>query len=148
MEFRIDPSSRLPIWRQLSRQLREAVARGRLAPEDRLPSVRELSRTLVVNPNTIARVYTELERDGVLNTRPGLGVFVARPKPELTKKVRKERLQEMLDHFLTEAVHLGFSAEEVIGPGGGAGQAIPVAGVREEDRHVRRDRNPPSDQVL
>jgi GntR family transcriptional regulator len=115
MEFRIDPSSRLPIWRQLSRQLREAVARGRLAPEDRLPSVRDLSRTLVVNPNTIARVYTELEREGVLNTRPGLGVFVARPKAELTKKVRKERLQEMLDQLLTEAVHLGFSAEEVTG---------------------------------
>jgi GntR family transcriptional regulator len=79
MEFRIDPSSRLPIWRQLSRQLREAVARGRLAPEDRLPSVRDLS------------------------------------KAELTKKVRKERLQEMLDQLLTEAVHLGFSAEEVTG---------------------------------
>ena len=113
MDFRIDPSSRLPIWRQLGRQLREAVARGRLAPDERLPSVRELSRTLVVNPNTIARVYTELEREGILNTRPGLGVFVARPKAELTKRVRKERLQEMLDHLLTEAVHLGFSAEEV-----------------------------------
>ena len=113
MDFRIDPSSRLPIWRQLGRQLREAVARGRLAPDERLPSVRELSRTLVVNPNTIARVYTELEREGVLNTRPGLGVFVARPKAELTKRVRKERLQEMLDQLLTEAVHLGFSAEEV-----------------------------------
>ncbi len=114
MEFRIDPSSRLPIWRQLTKQLREAVARGRLAPEERLPSVRELSRTLIVNPNTVARVYTELEREGVLNTRPGLGVFVARPKAELTKRVRKERLQEMLDHFLTEAVHLGFSADEVV----------------------------------
>ena len=115
MDFRIDPSSRLPIWRQLGRQLREAVARGRLAPDERLPSVRELSRTLVVNPNTIARMYTELEREGVLNTRPGLGVFVARPKAELTKRVRKERLQEMLDQLLTEAVHLGFSSEEVTG---------------------------------
>jgi GntR family transcriptional regulator len=69
---------------------------------------------LVINPNTIARVYTELEREGILNTRPGLGVFVARPKAELTRKVRKERLQELLDHFLTEAVHLGFSAAEVV----------------------------------
>ncbi|MGA2618396.1 MAG: GntR family transcriptional regulator [Thermoguttaceae bacterium] len=114
MEFRIDPGSRLPIYRQLTQQLREAVARGRLQPEDRLPSVRDLSRTLVVNPNTIARVYTELEREGILNTRPGLGVFVARPKAELTKKVRKERLEELLDHFLTEAVHLGFGADEVV----------------------------------
>ena len=79
-----------------------------------MPSVRELSRTLVVNPNTVARVYTELERDGVIHSRPGLGVFVARPKAELTKKVRKERLLELLDRFLTEAVHLGFSSQEVL----------------------------------
>jgi GntR family transcriptional regulator len=113
MEFQIDPTCRLPIYRQLAQQLREAVARGRVQPEDRLPSVRELSRLLVVNPNTVARVYTELEREGILNTRPGLGVFVARPKAELTKKVRNQRLGELVDHFLTEAVHLGFRAEEV-----------------------------------
>ena len=93
MEFRIDPSSRLPIYRQLGSQLREAVARGSLQPEDRLPSVRELSRRLVVNPNTIARVYTELERQGILHTRPGLGVFVARPKAVVARKVREERLR-------------------------------------------------------
>ena len=115
MEFRIDTASRLPIYRQLTGQLREAVARGWVQPDERLPSVRDLSRSLVVNPNTVARAYTELEREGVVNTRPGLGVFVARPKPELIKKVRKERLAEMLDHVLTEAVHLGFSAEEVVG---------------------------------
>ncbi len=114
MQFRIDPASRLPIYRQLAQQLREGIARGQFRPEQRLPSVRELSRILVVNPNTIARVYTELEREGIVNTRPGLGVFVAHPKAELLKKVRKERLQELLDRFLTEAVHLGFSAEEVV----------------------------------
>ena len=114
MDLHIDPTSRQPIYRQLCDQLREAVARGGVLPEQRLPSVRELSRTLVVNPNTIARVYTELERDGVIHTRPGLGVFVAKPKAELTKKVRKEKLVELLDHFLTEAVHLGFSSQEVL----------------------------------
>ena len=114
MELHVDTASRVPIYRQLIGQLREGAARGRLRPDQRLPSVRELSRELVVNPNTIARVYTELEREGVLNTRPGLGVFVARPKAELTKKVRRERLREVLDRFLTEAVHLGFSADEVL----------------------------------
>ena len=113
MEFQIDSSSRLPIYRQLRNQFREAIARGKLEPEERVPSVRELSRVLVVNPNTIARVYTELEREGVLNARPGLGVYVAQPKSELTKKVRKERFLELLDAFLTEAVHLGFSSAEV-----------------------------------
>lgn len=114
MQFRIDPSSRLPIYRQLGNQIREAVARGRLRAGDQLPSVRDLSRTLVVNPNTVARVYTELEREGVLHTRQGLGAFVAEPRADLTKRARKEKLQELLDHFLTEAVYLGFSAEEVV----------------------------------
>ena len=113
MEFFIDPTSRQPICRQLTRQIREAVARGKLQTDERLPSVRELSRSLVVNPNTVARVYTELERDGILNTRPGLGVFVAQPGSELSRKVRQQRLQEALDRFLTEAVHLGFTADEV-----------------------------------
>lgn len=114
MEFRIDPASRLPIYRQLGNQIREGVARGRLRPGVQLPSVRDLSRTLVVNPNTVARVYTELEREGVLHTRQGLGVFVAEPKAELTKLARKQRLEELLDRLLTEAVYLGFAAEEVV----------------------------------
>jgi GntR family transcriptional regulator len=114
MEFNLDPTSRLPIYRQLRNQFREAVARGKVQPDERLPSVRELSRTLVVNPNTVARVYTELEREGLLNTRPGLGVFAARPRAELTRKVCEERLAQLLDTFLTEAVHLGFSSAEVV----------------------------------
>jgi GntR family transcriptional regulator len=115
MEFRIEPASRTPIYRQLVAQIREAIARGRLKADERLPSVRDLSRQLVVNPNTVARVYTELERDGVLNTRPGLGVFVAQPRSELTKKARKDRLTCLVDGLLTEAVHLGFAASEVMG---------------------------------
>jgi len=114
VEFSINPSSRFPICRQLSEQIREAVARGRLQPDQRLPSVRELSRSLVVNPNTVARVYGELEHEGILTTRPGLGVFVAKPGSELSRKVRKERLGDAANRFLTEAVHLGFSADEVI----------------------------------
>jgi GntR family transcriptional regulator len=114
VELQINTSSRTPICRQLSRQIREAVARGKLLPEERLPSVRELSRQLVVNPNTIARVYGDLEREGILNTRPGLGVFVARPRTDLTRKVRQERLRLSVDRFLTEAVHLGFTADEVL----------------------------------
>jgi GntR family transcriptional regulator len=114
VQFSIDTASRSPICWQLTGQIREAIARGKLHPEERLPSVRELSRSLVVNPNTIARVYTELEREGVLNTRPGLGVFVAHPRADLTRKVRQQRLQEAVSGFLTEAVHLGFMADEVV----------------------------------
>ena len=114
MEFRIESASRVPIYRQLMGQIREAVARGRLKAEERLPSVRDLSRQLVINPNTVARVYTELEREGILNTRPGLGVFIAQPKSDLTKRARKDRLTCLVDGLLTEAVHLGFPAEELM----------------------------------
>jgi GntR family transcriptional regulator len=114
MEFRIESSSRVPIYRQLVGQIREAVARGRLKADERLPSVRDLSRQLVINPNTVARVYMELEREGILNTRPGLGVFVAQPKTDLTKRARKDRLICLVDGLLTEAVHLGFPAEELM----------------------------------
>jgi GntR family transcriptional regulator len=114
MQLQVDTTSRTPIYRQLAQQIRESIARGKLRVDQRLPSVRELSRTLVVNPNTIARVYTELEREGLLNTRPGLGVFVAQVKADLTKKARRERLAELVDQLLTEAVNFGFSAEEVM----------------------------------
>ncbi len=113
MDFNVDVASRTPIYRQLVEQIRFAIARGRLTANARLPSVRDLSRRLVINPNTVARVYTELERDGLLVTRHGLGVFVAPPGSDLTKKVRRERLTILLDGFFTEAVLLGFTADEV-----------------------------------
>src|SRR5205823_5347228 len=70
MAFHVDTASRLPIYQQLAQQIREAIARGELRPEERLPSVRQLSQDLAVNPNTVARAYTELERDGLVVSRP------------------------------------------------------------------------------
>ncbi|MCA9034301.1 MAG: GntR family transcriptional regulator [Planctomycetaceae bacterium] len=113
MDVQVDVSSRVPIYRQVCDQIRLAIALGKLEPNDRLPSVRELSRQIVVNPNTVARVYTELEREGVLNTRPGLGVFVAETRSDLTRKARREKLTEQLNIFLSGAVHLGLTQDEV-----------------------------------
>jgi GntR family transcriptional regulator len=88
MAFHINLGSRLPIYQQLAQQIREAIARGELQPEAALPSVRQLSRELVVNPNTVSRAYTELEREGLLTSRPGRGVFVAQPRNDLTRAAR------------------------------------------------------------
>jgi GntR family transcriptional regulator len=114
MGLHVNTASRLPIYQQLAQQIREAIARGELRPEAGLPSVRQLSRELVVNPNTVARAYTELEREGLLVSRPGRGLFVARPRNDLTRVARDRRLTEQLDRWLTEAVHLGYSADEVL----------------------------------
>jgi GntR family transcriptional regulator len=114
MTFHIDTASRLPLYQQLAQQIREAIARGDLQPEASLPSVRQLSRDLVINPNTVARAYTELEREGLLVSRPGRGVYVAEPRNDLTRAARDRRLNEQLDLWLTQAVHLGYSAAEVL----------------------------------
>jgi GntR family transcriptional regulator len=114
MGLHISTASRAPIYQQLAQQIREAIARGELQPEANLPSVRQLSRELVVNPNTVARAYTELEREGLLVSRPGRGIYVAQPRNDLTRTARDRRLTEPLDRWLTEAVHLGYSAEEVL----------------------------------
>jgi GntR family transcriptional regulator len=112
MEFQISTTSDAPIYRQLAVQIRRGVALGKLAVGVQLPSVRELSRQLVVNPNTIARAYTELERDGVVHTRQGIGVFIAQPRSDVNKAVRKRQLAEAMDETLTEAIYLGFSRTE------------------------------------
>lgn len=114
MEFQLSTSSRQPIYRQIVEQVREGIALGRLQAGEQLPSVRQLSRTLVVNPNTIARAYTELEREGALHNHQGKGVFVAPLSSELTKPARKRRLLEQVDRLLTEAVHLGFTRRELL----------------------------------
>jgi GntR family transcriptional regulator len=114
MRFQCDTTSRTPIYRQLIDQVRRAIACGRVQSGERLPSVRQLSRELVVNPNTIARAYTELEREGTLLTQQGRGVFVAERRTDLTKKVRRQRLDEKLDQLFIEAVHLSFSSTELL----------------------------------
>ncbi|HTQ40985.1 MAG TPA: GntR family transcriptional regulator [Pirellulales bacterium] len=114
MQFSISPTSGVPIYQQLTDQICAAVARGHLRADQRLPSVRELSQLLVVNPNTVARAYTELEREGVLYTRPGLGVFVAPLPSPLSKKSRRERLLGNVDRLLVDAVRWGFSSEELL----------------------------------
>jgi GntR family transcriptional regulator len=113
MQFTVNPAAGVPIYEQLAGQVRAGVARGQLRPDDRLPSVREMSQTLVVNPNTIARAYSELEREGTLYTRPGMGVFIATAPAPLAKKARRDRLAPDLDRLLVEAVRLGFSSSEM-----------------------------------
>lgn len=113
MEFQLNPSGREPIYRQIVRQVREGIAQGRLRAGAQLPSVRELSRSLVVNPNTVARAYTELEREGTLQTQPGRGVFIAEVATDLTRTARRKKLAARIDELLTEAVHLEFSLKDV-----------------------------------
>jgi GntR family transcriptional regulator len=111
----LDAADATPIYAQVERGLRAAIAAGRLRPGDQLPTVRELAVELKVNANTIARVYSELERAGVFETRRGVGTFVrasrteARPASEHAR-----RLKAFATRVLAEGDAHGFNAEEVI----------------------------------
>lgn len=111
----IDPRDPTPLYAQLERAIRVAIATGKLRAGDQLPTVRQLAVDLRVNANTVARVYLALEREGVLATKRGVGTFITddAPKSDHTEH-RQRRLGVLADRFLTEATSLGFSPREVI----------------------------------
>ena len=112
----IDARDRTPIYAQLERGLRAAVAAGRLRVGDQLPTVRQLAIDLRINANTVARVYSDLERAGVLETRRGVGSFVsATPERARPAREHERRLRAFATRVLADAADAGFSAEEVLG---------------------------------
>jgi GntR family transcriptional regulator len=112
----IDPHDATPIYAQLERALRAAIASGRLRPGDQLPTVRQLAVDLRVNANTVARVYAELERASVIETRRGVGSFIsATPAQARPKREHDRRLRGFVTRVLAEADAAGFTVEDVIG---------------------------------
>ncbi len=113
-QIQITTGGAIPIFRQVVDQIRGGVASGKLAVGDTVPSVRALARELVVNPNTVAKAYSQLVRDGVLESQQGRGYFVAQPRQIYTKAESRRRLAAIIDPFLSEAITLGFSSEEIM----------------------------------
>ena len=115
LSFNIDAAHPTPLYHQLERAIRFAIATGKLALGDQLPTVRQLAVDLRINANTVAKVYTELERTGIVETRRGVGTFVkARYFEAAGEKDRERELRELEDHFLSRIANLGFSAEEAV----------------------------------
>lgn len=113
--FDVDSSSPTPIYAQLDRSIRAAIATGQLQPGTQLPTVRQLAVDLAVNANTVARVYAQLERDGILETRRGVGTFVREPlSPQATKAHRERDLRDLIRRFVGDAALLGFTLPELI----------------------------------
>jgi GntR family transcriptional regulator len=112
----IDARDATPIYAQLERALRAAIAIGRLRPGDQLPTVRQLAVDLRVNANTVARVYAELERAGVLETRRGVGSFIsATPSRAQPARERDRRLRAFVIRVLADAAAAGFTVQNVMG---------------------------------
>src|SRR6266702_2950107 len=113
MQLHLSPRDGLPIYRQIVNQVKYLVAAGRLAPGEELPPIRVLAEQLLVNPNTIARAYLELERAGVVTKRHGSGTYVSEAGSPLARRERLKILTQRADALLAEALHLDVDLDEV-----------------------------------
>jgi len=114
MQLHISTDDGVPIYLQIANQVKYLVASGRLAPGEELPPIRVLAHQLLVNPNTVARAYLELERDGVVVKRHGSGTYVSDNGSPLARKERLKILSQRVDALLVEARHMLVGSEELI----------------------------------
>ena len=113
MRLNIDPDSGVPVYLQISQTIRRSIALGSLRGGEQVPSVREVAEMLTVNPNTVAKAYQLLEREGIVVTRKGIGTFVADGDVSITSQERKAVIVEKLDRVLVEAGNLQLEKDEV-----------------------------------
>ncbi len=107
----VKPADETPIYRQIMRQIREAVALGSVKPGDKLPSHRELAEQLVVAPLTVKKAYDELEADGFLETQRGRGTFIASHIPVFDHQIQ---LQSLARDLLSRAYLSGLTRDQTI----------------------------------
>jgi len=114
VQIRISASDGIPIYLQIVNQVKYLAASGRLVPGEELPPIRVLAERLVVNPNTVARAYRELEAAGVVEKRRTAGTFVSEAGSPLARRERIKILTERVDALLAEARQLGIGVNEVV----------------------------------
>lgn len=113
--LRLDPADRTPLYAQLERGILAAIATGRLSVGEQLPTVRQLAVDLRINANTVAKVYAQLERSGVLETRRGVGTFVtALVERPAAAAARQSELRRLIERFLADLSAQGFTVEQAI----------------------------------
>ena len=114
LHFHIDPHSGVPVYRQMIDQAKHYIASGALKAGAQLPSIRELAHSLAINPTTVVRVYSELEREGVVEMRHGKGAFVAASGRRMTASERDRTLRRLARQLAVEAKQMGASAGQVL----------------------------------
>ena len=111
--YSIDSRSAIPVYEQLKRQIVLQIVSGKLDEGEKLPSIRELAAAIKINPNTVAKTYRQLETDGFVTSRKGLGVFISAGVREL-RSDRNEIFTELTNEYLSKAAALGLNAEEIM----------------------------------
>ncbi|MBC7926028.1 MAG: GntR family transcriptional regulator [Bryobacteraceae bacterium] len=113
MQFRIHPGSGMPIYLQLMQQIRHAIETGALQTGDQLPGLRKLAETLVMNPNTVAKAYRELEHEGVIELRHGSGAFIAEQAQNAGVATLMKEAQPIVEQAVERLMALGLNEQEV-----------------------------------
>jgi GntR family transcriptional regulator len=111
--LRIEPASPIPIYLQIMEQIRQRIAAGTLQAQCELPSVRALASEHLINPNTVARAYLELEREGLLCKRRGSGTYVSTSATVLGAAYRLRAVRDLLDKALSAGAEFGFTTEQI-----------------------------------
>ena len=112
--LQIDFRSGLPIYTQIVNQVQAQVGSGSLQPGDQLPTVRALAEELRVNFNTVARAYRILDEARIISTQQGRGTYITEiPPPQITERLRRESLVALTQRYISEALRLGFSKDEI-----------------------------------
>ena len=114
MQIKISPTDGVPIYLQIVNQVKYLISSGRLAPGEELPPIRTLAEQLVVNPNTVARAYRELEAAGVVEKRRTAGTYVSDQGSPLARRERVRILTQRIDALLAEARQMNIPLDEVI----------------------------------
>ena len=114
MNIHISSHDGVPIYLQIVNQVKFLLASGRLAPGEEIPPIRVLAEQLVINPNTVSRAYGELVREGVIEARPGRGMFVSRRRQIYSAPERARRMEQAVTSLISEGFMLGFTPEQII----------------------------------
>jgi GntR family transcriptional regulator len=134
--LQIDFRSGLPIYTQIVNQVQAQVAGGVLKPGDQLPTVRTVAEELRVNFNTIARAYRILDEARIISTQQGRGTYITEiPPPKVTEKLRRESLEVLTQRYISEAMRLGFSKDEIGGMVKEQFKAWKANGEAQENEH-------------
>ena len=112
LNFKLDAKSAIPAYEQIKHAIKLAIVSGHLEDGDRLMSLRELALELTVNPNTIIKVYDQLETEGFIHSRPGAGYYVKVDHAKILPK-RRDLFQEITEEYISKALQLGYSGEDM-----------------------------------
>jgi len=114
IDFKLDPKTGTPFYRQIIDQIRFGIATGKLKTGEQLPTVRSLAVDLKVNLNTVAKAYRELEIQQILETQQGSGTFISEIKVPLSDKEKGNKLKEICNEFTAIAFSYGFTIDDII----------------------------------